>query len=101
MLSSSPGDKEYGENINKIREYGLWPDGAKVDLKYSVYRTFLWTPVTENEHKVAGWNISQVGAREVAERHIHGGHPWIKRSHIKQWLGTQILSFTATYSHLT
>lgn len=83
MLSSSPGDKEDGETINKIRESGLWPDGAKVDLKYSVDRTFLRTPVTENQRKVASWNVSQVGAREVAERHIHGDHPWIKEKPYK------------------
>ena len=34
LLISSPGDKEDGETINKIRESGLWPDGAKVDLEY-------------------------------------------------------------------
>ena len=51
LLSSSPGVKEDGETINKIRESGLWPDGAKVDLKYSGDRTFLRTYVMENEHK--------------------------------------------------
>lgn len=28
------------------------------------------------ESKVAGWNLSQVSAREVVGRHIHGCHPW-------------------------
>ena len=33
----------------------------------------------ENKHKVASWNISQAGAREVVERQVCGGHPWIKK----------------------
>ena len=30
------------------------------------------------ECKVAGWNLSQVSAREIVGRHIHGCHPWIQ-----------------------
>ena len=83
LLISSPGDKEDGETINKIRESGLWPDGAKVDLEYWSDRTFLWTYIIENEHKVASLNIIQAGAREVGEKQVCGGHPWIKKKAYK------------------